>query len=79
MVRTLYDILLPLETKLKIAHKHGARIPQELLRDIEIYRDFSTMAEKSKMQRYTDLAEKYCISESIVRDTIRSMKMIIED
>jgi len=76
-MKTLFDILEPIEESLKIAYRSGGRIPAELLRDISIYRDFSER-DKSKMQIYSDLANEYNVSEVTIRNTIRTMNIIID-
>ena len=76
MVKTLFEILEPLEKDLQLAYKCGARVAPELIRDIEIYRDFNAL-DLPIMERYIILSEKYKLSETTIRDTVRSMRTVV--
>lgn len=71
-MKNLYETLKPIENALREAYKKGGRISSELFRDIEIYEEYQKI-NAPKMERYTRISEKFKISETAVRETIRKM------
>lgn len=69
----MYDILIPMKEQLLFAYKKGANIPSTLLRDIEIYENFISIDNLGVMDKYYFLSEKYGISESSVRLSVKYM------
>ncbi|GIM60546.1 hypothetical protein CAPN008_05960 [Capnocytophaga canis] len=71
-MKVMYDILKPIEDTLRIAYKKGGRVSYALLRDLQIYEDYKAMTQP-KMLRYSILADKYRISETLIREIIKKM------
>ncbi|MGV4404933.1 hypothetical protein ACQ1PF_07875 [Ornithobacterium rhinotracheale] len=74
-MKNLYEILTGIESDLRVAYKCGGRVPCELLRDIDLYRDYLVLrgSGRAKMVVYSELSERYKISDSIVRQVVRTM------
>lgn len=68
----LYDVLKPLEASLKIASQVGQYVPCHLFRDLAIYEDFQNST-LPKMERYIYIADKFKITERLVRHIIRKL------
>ena len=68
----LYDKIKTIEADLRVVYKHGGRVPSELFRDLEIYEEYKK-SNAPKMERYTFIAERFNICESLVRVIIKRM------
>lgn len=68
----LYDKIKTIEADLRVVYKHGGRVPSELFRDLEIYEEYKK-SNAPKMERYTFIAERFKICESLVRVIIKRM------
>lgn len=68
----LYEKIKTIEADLRVVYKHGGRVPSELFRDLEIYEEYKK-SNAPKMVRYTFIAERFKICESLVRVIIKRM------
>lgn len=71
-MKTIYEILKPIEEPLKEVYLSGVTISPNICRDIQIYEQYKQMTEP-KMLRYSILAEKHRLSEDRVMRIIRAM------
>lgn len=76
-MRTLYDVLKPIEKELKEAYKFGAKIPMQIFRDLEIYEEYQKM-NTPRMDRYLDLSVRYNIHERHIMRIIQNMMFSFE-
>ena len=76
-MKTLYELLKPMEADLRMAYKHGGRISCGVFRDLEIYEEYQK-CNAPKMVRYTYRSERYKVSESISRETIKRMCEVVK-
>lgn len=71
------DFIQENEKSLQKLNRLGYKKNSTLLTHFKMYQDFQRLKDLPTMQKYSELAEKYKVSETVVRGAIMKMKKII--